>query len=567
MIALLSLVAFVNANAVDITSSSFSCFVNRTDIPESVNEKYSFGSDSWWGGGEVFTPWELSPDSKVEAMGEYMWTGSYPVWNGSEWGGNLFYTGSSDYGSFIIYRRGEIERNTNPNTKEVSAGGFVEAVDKASGDPIGRESFSLLFTRESSTTNYVPSARFTPTAESAVYHALDAFLERRFFAGEFTNHTWSVGTYGPREPEKAWFHLSDDPDDPLGDNPRRECYYSPQRGVELIDPTNRTIITKRFVEYQNTVSNFVALTSLAVADFDAYGDRIHYPEVGRTFDEIGWSSSFLWEMWEDAAPDAVTTWSDVYNWEQLKPRIMPKFSGFAPKVPFDTAGRNGYQIRFIYPEDHCFGNADRINYRSVKLRIPFNRAGELRLYTDPYETDYLPVTVERFIASNYTISAYSAFTNTPPTRRFDPTFLAANSQLLALMNKTQATSDDAMDTPLNERRHYYRTANLHNRLAIELTNKWSVVAGGWKLDEDLEVDEVSLSGWSMTDSTNEMFVVSMTNPAPNRCSAWVHLDATDERFESGLEAYSFSNVITSQLLTDSATWESYPRPEVTWRSP
>lgn len=545
-IATLALLTPFALGAIDLRSERFSTFVNKLGVPQEVAEDETFGSDSWWGGGKEFSDWELSDESQVWAMGEYMWTFQYPVWNGTEWGGNLFYTGSSDYGSFIAVRSGEIERNTDKDSTSVRAGGTVNLIDKASGDPIGTEPFSLIFTRTMTETNYPPAARFTPTAESALYHVLDAVLERRYFAGEYMNDTWDITRFGPNQPTNAWFHL---PEPPGSDDPHLGCYYSPQPGVAVESPTNRVIFTRRFAEYGNIVSNFQAVVRWCGRGFQPHQVRIRYPINGWTPNDTAWSSSYLWQTWEDATPQPVTTWSDALGWDVIGKHTMPTYRGLYSEAPFTFGAEDGYQIRFIYPASHCFGNGDRIAQRRVKLGYVENPQGALKIGSN---LSPVPLTCEMFTASNYSHIAWSMM-NDDISRRFEPTFLASFSQWLGLMDKTVATMEDGMDATTGVRSNFYARATVSAPIAIP-SSAITYSFGEYRFDSSLPLGAIRTGDWEVS-WTNFVLGVSVTNGYFSR-SAWIHMSEADDSYGGGFDLPMIAeDIIDDQFLNSIVRWD------------
>ena len=545
------------AFALDIHSTGFSTFTDALNLPAAVNETKTFGSDSWWGGGEKFGPWELSPDSKPYAMGEDCWTGNMPSWDGEKWSGDIIAGGSHVYDGFFIYVYGNIEPNNDPDSTIVRVSGQADGTALPSGESIGSERFWMTFTRtREKMPAYAPAARLDDVSESALYHVLDAALERRFFAGEYTNHTWSVETYGPRGPKKAWFHISDDTTNPLGSNPGRECYYSPQPGVSMNDDTNRVIFTRRFVEYDNIISNFVAMDTYS----DACRNRLHYPTVGTMPEETLWSSSYLWKLWENGAPQEVTSWRNATKWDaEYWPNLMPCIRGLKESPPINTEYSNGYQNKYIFPEDHCFGHGEIISARVRALGLDKNPRGRLMLPASPSPID---LDCAGFIASNFNPSAYNYLSNTwvntrRPTRRFDPTFLAGWSQWIALMNKTQTTSQSAMDTTVNVGREYRRLVYLQSTIRLSTSTDLSAVAGGWELNDHVEINEHISDDWKITSQTNRVDEAEVTNAAPQKCSAWVHLDTPEDTCSLICESFSFGEGITGGFLSG-LSWSIVP---------
>lgn len=545
------------AFALDIHSTGFSTFTDALNLPAAVNETKTFGSDSWWDSGVKFGPWELSPDSKVEAMGEMCWTGQYPAWDGEKWSGNIIASGSHAYDGFFIYVYGNIEPNNDPDSTTVRVSGQADGTAIPSGESIGSERFWMTFTRtREQIPAHAPAARLNDVSESALYHVLDAALERRFFAGEYTNHTWSVETYGPRDPKKAWFHISDDTTNPLGSNPGRECYYSPQPGVSMNDETNRLIFTRRFVEYDNIISNFVAMDTYS----DACRNRLHYPTVGTMPEETLWSSSYLWKLWENGAPSEVTSWRNATAWDaDFWPNLMPCIRGLQESPPINTEYSNGYQNKYIFPEDHCFGHGEIISARVRALGLDKNPQGRLLLPASPSP---VALDVAGFMASNFNPSAYCYLSNSwhyssRPTRRFDPTFLAGWSQWMALLNKTQTTSEDAMDTTVNVVREYRRLVNLKATMRLSTSTDLSAVSGGWELNDRIEIDEHISDDWKIVSQTNRLYEAELTNAAPQKCSAWVHLDAPEDTCSLTCESFSFGEGITGGFLSG-LSWSIVP---------
>lgn len=543
--------------ALDIHSTGFSTFTDALNLPVAVNETKTFGSDSWWDSGVKFGPWELSPDSKVEAMGEMCWTGQYPAWDGEKWSGNIIASGSHAYDGFFIYVYGNIEPNNDPDSTTVRVSGQADGTAIPSGESIGSERFWMTFTRtREQIPTHAPVTRLNDVSESALYHVLDAVLERRFFAGEYTNHTWSVETYGPRDPKKAWFHISDDTTNPLGSNPGRECYYSPQPGVSMNDKTNRVIFTRRFVEYDNIISNFVAMDTYS----DACRNRLHYPTVGTMPDETLWSSSYLWKLWENGAPQEVTRWGNATKWDaDFWPNLMPCIRGLKASPPINTEYSNGYQNRYIFPEDHCFGHGEIISARVRALGLDKNPRGRLMLpsYPSPIDLD-----CAGFIASNFNPSAYNYLSNTwvntrRPTRRFDPTFLAGWSQWIALMNKTQTTSQSAMDTSVNIARGYQRQVALDSVLELSVASDMSPVSGGWEVNSDILISDHMSSSWDIVLETNTVHEAEMTNAAPQKCSAWIHLDQPIDGCSLACGNFQFGEYVDGNRLSE-MSWSENP---------
>ena len=94
-------------------------------------------------------------------------------------------------------------------------------------------------------------------------------------------------------------------------------------------------------------------------------------------------------------------------------------------------------------------------------------------------------------------------------------------------------------------------------MRLSTSTDLSAVAGGWELNDRVEIDEHISGDWEVVLQTNKVYEAEITNAAPQKCSAWVHLDAPEDTCSLTCESFSFGEGITGGFLSG-LSWSIIP---------